>query len=424
MEEIEHKYVQAESDLLKALSLRENFDQYSDSLNKRNLLEHTRILLVDYERYFDRYTDETEIDFNKFYTHFSQNWHNGDMDSEDVAYYRDLVIPSIQAVHDSRIANSLLLLEERKTVEAIRKELRKGIDADKIIELVSEYDREYQATHNKVFEGAFTPLSVDLTKSDNTQGLEWFLPTLQSSLGSLTGGQFVLIVGGESGGKSAAVVHQTCKSLRQMYKEKNVRPILYYTSEDTPADLMNRIYSNLFYKQYPGGFEEIYHNANEVQERFAKAFGTDETIVAFNIEGAKTYDHIQNAIKYYNPALVVVDMLDAIAPDESWQELKSLYDRFRRLANQGYPILATSQAGDTYKKGSDGELRQRQYLTSKDCSGSNFAKQAAAYAMIMIGKDDTLEDVRYINITKKKRGKKARFSCKIIDRFSMYLENT
>jgi len=67
-------------------------------------------------------------------------------------------------------------------------------------------------------------------------------------------------------------------------------------------------------------------------------------------------------------------------------------------------------------------MKSRKWLSDKDLSGSKSGKQGAAYCMIMIGKDDDMPNIRYVQTTKKKRGQHVAVTCEVSEVHSSYRE--
>ena len=357
------KFVQAEFSLLKALSVRENFNTYYDSINKKHLTDDTNLLLKDYKKYFDRYDHEV-IDMNELYTHFAQSWHK-ELDSDDIDYYKNEVFPRIADIRDSQIANALLIIEEKNTTDKITQELQSGIDVEKIQELLTDYNTLYQDTILKNDDEAFTIDNVDFGVLDKANGIPWFLPSLQRGLGSLVQGQFVVVSADYGTGKSAFVINQAVKA----FTRQPDKPILYFNSEGTQADVFCRFLSCLYHKHIKGGFEEVLERIDEVREKFAANFDVKNFMVFQTTVGS--IGQLKQKVEQYKPSLVIIDIADVLAAEEDVRGLKKLYDTLRLLSGAYCPIIGTTQSGDTsYKDPQTGEIKTRKFLGDKALYGS------------------------------------------------------
>ena len=406
--------IELEAALLKALSIKKNFEHFYDNIDTTKLLNVSQTVLKDYKLYYDKYNED--IDWSVFYNDFSQNWHNKEFNNTDIAYYRDVVFPLIR---DSRIENNVYTsLLDREAAQKITSIIERGIDELQIHEVMKDLAAS-KAVYSKEDDDIFKISSVDLGTIEAGQGVEWFLPSLQRGLGDHMAGQFVLFSADSGAGKSAFCISQAVHTLKQ-HKD---RPILYCTSEDTKEDLVGRVLSNLFHKKMPGGFEDIIKNRDTVYKEFLANFDED-MFLSMQIRGPYDLYKIQQKMDRHNPCLVVIDMIDVLADSLDIKCLTKTYNTIRGMANDGYPILGTTQAGNTsYQDKETGMYVHRKQLSEKDTAGSKGGgKQGAAYCMIMAGIDDDIPGLRYLSTTKKKRGSYVNVTCELKDEYSLYKE--
>jgi hypothetical protein len=412
---IKQQDIELEAALLKSLAVKKNFDKFYKVLDNKRLIPVTNVLLKDYAKYYEKYNND--IDWDVFYTDFSQNYHKKDMDENDIAYYRETVFPLIK---NSEIKDSLYtsLLEREATVK-INEVVDSGFCHKKIEEIVASLKNQLHIHQKCNNDERFKRMTdVDLASLHNENGISWWSPALQAGIGSLAPGQFILVAADSNAGKSACVITQVAHTL----KLKTGRPILYFDSEHTDEELRGRILSNLYREKVPEGFEAIAHNQERIYKHFAKEYGTD-SIYTYQLRSPNDLKMIESAIEKFNPCLVVIDMIDKMSNSLAVTDLTPLYDHIRSLANTGYPIIGTTQAGNTsYQDKETGQYKHRKKLTDKDTAGSKYGKQGAAYCMLMIGQDDDMPGVRYLTTTKKKRGRAVSLTCRLDEKYSLYEE--
>jgi archaellum biogenesis ATPase FlaH len=407
-----------EASLLKTLAIKKHYDQFINVLDAKRLIPTTANLLKDYKKYYDKYS--TDIDFNVFYGDFSQTWHRRDMNEHDLKYYRDTVFPLIESsTVDQQVYVTLL---EREAAHKINELTNAGVDNIAIQEVLSELQSKKSAFLHTKDEDIFSLSELNLDVLDTSNGLEWFMPSIQAGLNSMMPGQFIVVAADSDTGKSAFCISQAAHTFRQMNRAKATRPILYCTSEDTKEDLAARFLSCLYRDEYIGGFEQIVSEYSEVLKRYKKEYN-DKLFVGMQIRSSIDFIKIKQKIEKFNPCLIIIDMLDKLSNSDNIQDLTQLYQGVRAIANDGYSIIGTSQSGNTsYQDRETGEYKHRKWLTDKDLANSKSGKQGAAYCMIMIGRDDEIPNVRYISTTKKKRGKHVALTCEILQEYSLYKE--
>ena len=251
-----------EASLLKALANKKAYTQFIKSLDKKKLIPITAKLLDDYATYFKTHKS-SDIDWQLFYTEFSQNWHKDDLDSQDLTYYRETVFPLIQnSVVDDGVYVALL---DREAATKISKSLEKGLDLVYINDITSSLARQKSTYLNQVDDTTFNIADLDLSVLDTSNGIEWCLPSLQAALGSMMPGQFIIFSADSDTGKSALCISQVVHTFKKIAQKPiistagntriSTRPILYATSEDTKEDLACRFLSCLYRDKVLGGFE-------------------------------------------------------------------------------------------------------------------------------------------------------------------------
>jgi len=408
--------ISLEAALVKSMSFKKNYDMFYKVLDVKRLIPLTTMLLKDFGKYYEKY--DNDINWDVFYNEFTQNWHKKD-DVEVLQYYREVVFPMIKS---SEVTDDLFLsLLEREAGQKITDIMTNGFDYTALETTLRDL-QDKKCTYIRTTDtDVFRLTDVDLSRIDHTNGISWWSNTLQNNLGSLLPGQFILISGDSNSGKSAKCITQAV----HVMKMKHNSPILYFTSEDTPEDLTGRLFSNLYHGKMVGGFEQIVMERDKVIRQYEKQYDPN-MFIAMQIGNVNDLNKIEIKIAKYNPCLVVIDMLDVLANSLDIKDLTKTYNRIRKLANAGYPIIGTTQAGNTsYFDNEKGTFVHRKWLTEKDTAGSKGGgKQGAAYCMLMIGQDDEKPNLRYINLTKQKRGKPGRMVCKLHKEYSLYEELT
>lgn len=404
-----------ELELLQALSHKDNYKKYEPHINYKRLMEDTRIILTDYGRWFDLYKNKDQIDFGSLATHFTQDWHKKDLDDDDIDYYVKEVFPRLEENKDIDCSRTILSLHAKQTADLIADNVD---DIDKVQEYVDSYKEYRQNICIQEDEEAYTIDKVDFSVLDKDKGIPWFLPSLQRGLGSLVQGQFVVVSADYGTGKSAFIISQAVKAFKHL-KDSN-RPILYFNSEGTQADVFGRFLSNLYSAHIQGGFEEVFSRIDEVRDKFCETYPHNNFMVFQISVGA--INKIRAKIEQYKPALVFIDICDVLAPEEDVMNLKKLYDHIRLLSGEYCPIIGTTQSGDTSYRDKEGNTKTKKWLNEKALYGSKAGKGGAADTIITIGKDDEKPNIRYVHTPKKKRGEVVSCTCEIIDKFSLYRE--
>lgn len=119
---------------------------------------------------------------------------------------------------------------------------------------------------------------------------------------------------------TAFVVSQAAETLKHLKKTNDKRPILYFNSEGTLADVGGKLCANLFKDEAVCGFEEIIENADLYTDKF-KRFVDEDQFLLYNLLGASV-EWVEQKVKKHNPALTIIDITDILAGEEDVKNLK------------------------------------------------------------------------------------------------------
>lgn len=412
-----------ETILLKCLSIREQYNTYIEYVDLKAVLPTTKILLLDYKKYFDGY-EKNIIDFGEFYTCFSQEWHSSDMEQSDYDYFKDWVFPAILNCEETHTENCLNNLIKKQYTEKLITSIKNDFNLEQINEILTKYEESTKGITNKE-NNLKTASLIDLEQMDDFKGIPWFLPSFQKSMISLLNGQLIVVSADWGTGKSAFVISQVVHAFKYLSAQGSDRPIWYINSEGTEGDVLVRFWSNLYKDKIIGGFEEIWEKRQKVLENFNKNFN-EKLFIVSHIDNFSDFNKIQQQTKKLNPSMLIIDIADELVKEEDPQSLKKLYGQLRRLS-VNMPIICTTQSGDTSYLDEDEKtgkkvMRNQKWLSGSKTYGSKTGKPGAADTIITIGKEDEHSPLRFISVPKKKRGQAVKVVCELVDKYSWYKE--
>lgn len=415
--------VTMEATLLKALSKKEYYDHYWGYVNHHILAVETTTIGKDYKKYYEIYPDHKDIQWDLFSNQFSTSWHNRDLSDSDINHYCDYVIPEIVKSNGEDVESVLLGVMGKELLEKIDICTEQGVDIAKIRSLVDEYENKYNNIVKLEDKDCFHLDEIDYSILELQNGIPYFLPTLQRSLGGLMPGNFVVVSADVNTGKSAFIISQVVSAFKYLHEVGENSPILYFNSEDTLAEVGMRFFSNLHHNEVVEGYEQLVKTAEKTTNKFKNKYNT-KLFKGFQLFG-QNIAYIRNKVKKYRPSLVVIDITDKLSADEDPKNLKKLFDGLRDMAAEFLvPIIGTTQAGDQkFFNAKENKMDSKKYLSSSNAYGSKTGKGGSATVFIGIGKDiEESSTTRYINIGKKKRGSFARITCEIVEEYSLYRE--
>ncbi len=402
-----------ELELIQAMSVRENYEKFSDHVNHNRLMKDSAILLKDFGKWFKLHPDDDQINYDSFITHFAQDWHKKDLDDDDIKYFNEKVFPVLKETQDIDCTKTLLSLYEKQTSDLIMENLD---DIDMINELVGK-NQEYRQMLCPEEVNKLGVTIEDLDLEEEHGNIEWCSPQIQRINGNIKLGDFVIVAAYANVGKGAFCIHQAATTIRQ-----NKGPVLYFTSEDPIKKLYGRLLSNVYSEECEDGFQEIMANMAKYTKKFSLEFGAD-AFRAFDLDfGAMA--HIKKMVDIFKPNLVIIDMADTLCPEhEDANTIKRVYDNLRQIANKKCPLIATSQANNTaYWDEKEGKMKNKKWLKMTDLYNSKVGKPAAATTIIGIAEDADKENIRYIHTPKNKDYEKVYATCELSKKHSMYKE--
>lgn len=413
-----------EAALLRALAVREHYNNYYDFINQERLLDETRVLLEGYTKYYELYSGHEAINFDVFLTQFVSHWHSKDMNNDDADWYKEI----IQRVASSDKVDgetALLGLVNQQFISNVNKIAEKEFNSEDIRQLLEVYEKNYSGIVHEFDDDAFHIDDIDLSRVDKGKGVPYCFDELQKALGGMIPGSLVTVNAASGQGKSIIVYKQCSHTLQYLKKIKSKQPILLCNTEGTNDVAFTRILSNLYRERLDNGYTDLL-DANRlirVKEHFLTTYGKDALkIFTANHCGI---NYIRMKIKKYKPALVILDMAAHILTSQNKNSsdasnLESFFNSLRRISSENCPIMVTVQAGNGAKWWDKDEqkYKYKQWPTDDDIYGSKTAVQGASETIITMGRDNENQWTRYIQTTKTKSEETAKFICELNPRYN------
>ncbi len=420
------KAVLVESSLLKALAIRQNYETYINYVVLERLLPETKTLVEAYAEYYKLYSEHQEIQFDVFLTQFCSNWHSKDMHDEDIEWYKQ-VIEKVQANNEVDTETALLGLINKQFIDEVNKIAEKPFNGENIRKALETYENKYSAVIQDCDKDCFKLEDINLWDANPEEGIPYAYEELQRCLLGQVKGDLIIVNAGHGVGKTAFITPQMVHTFLYLNSIKSDRPILFFNSEGSPAQVFGRFLSCLYKDKIPGGYRDVLKS----QDKIYKHFFTKYNAKLFNLFRAngKGIGFIRAKIKKYNPSVVFIDMLKgaAAAPSRNESEtanLETFAQHLRDLSSSTCPIWATVQAGDSckYWDAESQTMKHKRWVDSRDIYGSKTGIQGAASTIISIGCDDPRQPLRYIQTTKIKAEDNAQFRAEIQFKYSNYQE--
>lgn len=415
--------------LLKALAIREHYENYIHYVVYDRLLDETKVFLDAYKNYYELYGDHKEIDFNTFLTQFTTNWHARDMHEDLIKFYTNAILTvRDEPLEDAEAA--LLGLVNKQLIDKINKIAEKPFTTEQLKQEIEQYEvkragilREYDSDVCGLYD-------VDFSQVDKSNGIPFCHEPL-NELGGMVLGSLVLYNAIYGIGKTAEIHTQLAHTLKWKLRVGEDRPVLWFNTEGTSSQVWGRQWSNLYQEVITGGYRDIMKQRDRLRKHFEKKFGNNALWVVKS--KGKGLAYIKSKILKYNPCLIILDMASQVmginqAKNVSdTRTLEFYFDMLREYSALYCPIIATVQAGNgakVYDKDTH-KWKFKKWPDSDDIYGSKSAIQGAAETIITIGRDDEHEFTRYLRTTKLKEDcNPIKFQCELNRKFSDYKLST
>ena len=382
--------------LLRILKHKGDFYRIRGRIPDRAINPQTRHILDDFALYFKRFPEHTKVDMATFLPVFRSR-HTNLKDEEVMAYEGIFKNVSVDVDEETKsgIMTSMLELRLGTAIATMLAEYEAGdlpnIHAA-IREAADNFERDADVTSLDYLKPDLDALLED---SQETNGLQWRLGCLRSSMRALRGGDFGIIAGRPDKGKTTFIASELTELAGQLPRGRNA---VWLNNEGKGE----RIYLRIIQASLGMTLSEIreFKQTHNVLEEYAKIVGDKHRIRIVDIHGQDTYA-VENIIRANNAGIVVYDMIDKIngfgSEARTDLALEKMYDWGREIAVKYDSVgLATSQISNE----GDG----MQFPTLGMLKDSKTGKQGACDFQLMIGasNDPNMQGVRFIGLPKNK----------------------
>jgi len=387
-------------------SSRDIYETYSRYVEKDYILiGETRTLLNAIGEYFTLYSTETKVDWSKFETWFrvvhKPLW------KKEKHELISLLVGNLKALEslapDEKVIEHFITLDHATKISEVCSQVAEGKQEAKenFVDLITRELDSYSARRSSLVSAKGSAPDADsvsynidelLEGSIRGQGLEWRLEDLNIALGPLHKGDLVFVCARPEVGKTSFVLSEFTYMGPQI---SGTMPLVVFNNEER---------GRLFLRCVSAGsglsLLDVSKDSAAAGAKYDSLLGARDRIQFVEPAGGlSTYD-IERVLKSKPYGLIAINVLDKVrlthkASDTSDVErLRQLGIWARAIANQYAPVLVVLQA--------DATAEGQRYLNQSQIYGSKTGLQGEADAIIMIGKDPSVEDKRYISIVKNK----------------------
>ena len=221
------------------------------------------------------------------------------------------------------------LLQESSAIEQIKEEIREFEKSD--LDLVK----------NTKVDGSLEHLRE---MSNPLNGIQWHTPSLREAMPPINQGIFGVVAARPGRGKSSMLASFCANAVKQDKLVNTKKPIIWLNNENAGwRACYQRFYCAFFEKRWDEILKEFEFYSEEVER-----LKLPSRVICHDIQG-RNYQDIESFISYYDPSLVILDMIDNIhgfdikGNETSNTKYERMYQWGLEVSSTKCPILASSQ---------------------------------------------------------------------------------
>ena len=384
-----------ELDLLHVLENKDNYERYSQFVQRHTVTSEVWQIIQDLQLYYD--ANDT-LDWDNFSTWFKVVKH---------PTYKEEKLAVYQAIFD-RVAKHTTSSSSDELIEALLERDYATRIAD-ISRRVAEGEGGSElADINQLLEG-YTEESSKIAKLDEFfveddvasifehvrggNGLNWRLPFLNYSCGPLRKGDFIIMSAFVDSGKTTMLASESTFMAPQLDEDQ---VILWFNNEEEGRKFKYRV------MQAALGWDNAKMEKDMIAtwDAYLKVLGGNSRIKIVDNKRMDT-KFVENIIKKTNPGLIIFDQLwkvfgfEKLAVNEVDRQTK-LFAWGRELAGMYAPTISVHQA--------DGTASGQLWIEQNQLYGSRVGIQGEADAIITLGRshESGYENIRGLYVPKNK----------------------
>lgn len=383
------------------LTRRDVYDKYSGNLPQHLLEPETATLIADIGAWYEKHDDPiVPNDISKFWE-FCKLVRHGNMAEPKLLAFKELIKHAIKAAHGADAATILKSLVLRDHAGQIAEKADRYSAGDtqfpffeELLDAVEVAQQEAGVHNHHSHEVTLDIHRIMDNLTNLSTGVSWRNEFLQAALGALRKGNFIMLAGFVDSGKSTLLASEITYMATQLPPGEKV---LYFNNEEQSA----RVAARIVQAAIGWSLEDINRDKTKAMQLYTREMGGDpEKVILIDSEyGPITPGLIRKKCREYDVGLLAFDQLYKIRGfkrygDDKLGQLQDVYEYGRTLAKTIAPVIAVHQAR--------GDAHGLQRIEMHQMSGSQQAVQGELDAIVTIGRDIAVPNMRYLYVPKNK----------------------
>ena len=370
-------------DMLKYCTVRENYYELKDVIEKKLCVKESWLMLTDFGKFFSQHPDATEI------TNDFKIWQRVQAHPEWKPERASQMAALVDSIISAPLPNRQGFLDSIYHMRAVQ--FYGSISDDLERGTLTVEDAEAKArsfVRSKPEDDTVYTLDLtELANEDRQGGYYWRLEDLNQSIGPLRKGDFVVIAKRPEVGGTSFLVSE----LTHMLEQTDGNAVIF-NNEEEPSKVGSRMVSAALDVDYRHLLGDAARYQREYEDwlnesKFTLVHDTNMTL-------SSIHTHLEEN-EYDLIGINVLLKVGGTGQEADHDKFQALGEECRRIAQAHGPVLAIVQA--------DPSAEGMQYIPQDRIYKSKTALQGEADALIMIGTDEDIEDdIRYIHVAKNK----------------------
>lgn len=376
-----------DSQLLKVLEDRDQYNKYAPYVKGQSVLAETRQIIKDMGEWFDAHPEEDAIRWQPFIVWSRISLHPT-WKTEQVEVFERICSQAESMEKDESIATRFLALRFADEVISKAQEVKDGKADWDALEAAVEAGTVTQSRLGASSAFVRRSLTDLITSVVTSGGYEWRLEDLNRSVGPVRKGDLIIVGKRPEVGGTTFVTSEFTHMVGQLPDGK--RAIIFNNEEGGDRVAVRLIQSALGVTVW-----DLASDPAKFEKEYKEFLGTHD-IEVYHDTGLSTKD-VERVLRSGDYGLIAFNVLDKIRGFnklEGVERLRALSQWARGTADKHGVVMAVAQA--------DASAEGQMWLDQSQLYGSKTGMQGEADVLLMIGKDHTVDDERYISIAKNK----------------------
>lgn len=385
--------------LLALFTNKEKHDKYRHLVRTDALMvAETNVMLDDYEAYFDTFSKDSFIDFEKFRTFVRVVRHGKWKQTKHESYEAIITIveEASKKPQDDAVLGYFVRLEAAEKIMGICQDLAAGKkdDLTPIITIAEKAKHEGNVSSDVSEMFGTTDLSTILDKRLRHGGIEWRMKCMNESAGPIHSGDLILVMARPEAGKTSFICSEFTHMVKSLPDNKDA--VIF-----NPEEGGGRVFLRLITAATGWDVVKIAGDEGAAKRAYESQVSRMDRIKVVELAGGISTRDIERVLETGSFGLVAINVLDKIKTSFRAKDEKEV-DRYRALAywmreaanKYDVPIIAVAQA--------DSAAEGQKYLTQSMIYGSKTGVQGEADLLIGMGYEPGNDERRWLSLLKNK----------------------